>query len=228
MHPIKYEKIDAELIQKAAIKTKGGAGPSGMDGEGWRRILLSKNFSKISDDLCKAFAAVIKRLCVEENQSASLETFLACRLIPLDKNPGLRPIGFGEILRRIAGKVVVAVVRGDVITSVSSLQVCAGHEAGCEAAVHAMHTIFEEERTEAVLLIDASNAFNSVNRNVFLYNVTVVCPAISTYVRVILYHRDYSSLEDLKSNNVKVQRKEISLQWQFYAIAIMLMLLEIT
>ena len=46
-----------------------------------------------------------------------------------------------------------------------------------------MHTIFEEERTEAVLLIDASNAFNSVNRNVFLHNVTVVCPAISTDVR---------------------------------------------
>ena len=121
MYPIKYEKIDAELIRKAAIKTKGGAGPSGMDGDGWRRILLSKNFSKSSDDLCKPFAAVIKRLCVEENQSASLEAFLACCLIPLDENPGLRPIGVGEILRRIAGKVVVAVVRGDVITSVGSL-----------------------------------------------------------------------------------------------------------
>ena len=77
----------------------------------------------------------------------------------------------------------MAVVRQDVISSVSSLQVCVGHEAGCEAAIHAMHSIFEEENTEAVLLIDAANAFNSINRNVFLHNVSVVCPAIATYVR---------------------------------------------
>ena len=68
MHPIKYDKIDAELIRKAAIKTKCGAGPSGIDGDGWRRILASKNFSRTSDDLCKACASVIKRHCVEENK----------------------------------------------------------------------------------------------------------------------------------------------------------------
>ena len=70
--------------------------------------------------------------------------FLSCRLIPLDKNPGRRPIGVGEILRRIAGKVVVSIVRGDVISSVDSLHVCGSHEAGREAAIHAMNTIFEE------------------------------------------------------------------------------------
>ena len=57
-----------------------------------------------------------------------------------------------------------------------------GHEGGCEAAIHAMHQIFQEQQTEAVLLIDASNAFNSVNREVFLHNIKVVCPAIAVYV----------------------------------------------
>ena len=151
VHPVKFESIDAELVRKAAIKTRGGSGPSGMDADGWRRMLTSKSFSKASSDLCKAFGEVIKSLCVEENLSSSLEAFLACRLILLDKKPGLRPIGVGEILRRIAGKVVVSVIREDIITSVGSLQVCSGHEAGCEAAVHAMHDIFEEENTEAVL-----------------------------------------------------------------------------
>ena len=81
----------------------------------------------------------------ESNLSESFEAILSCRIIPLDKNPGLRPIGVGEILRRIAGKVVVvSLVRGDVFYSVGSLQVCGGHEAGCEAAIHAMHTIFEK------------------------------------------------------------------------------------
>ena len=40
-----------------------------------------------------------------EDDLNSIKSFTACRLIPLSKNPGLRPIGVGEVLRRIAGKV---------------------------------------------------------------------------------------------------------------------------
>ena len=36
-----------------------------------------------------------KNFCGDDK---SLEPFLACGLIPLDKNPGLRPIGAGEVL----------------------------------------------------------------------------------------------------------------------------------
>ena len=183
VHPIKYECIDADMIRRAAAKTKGGAGPSGLDANGWNRILTSKSFGNSSTDLCKTFAEVIKKLCTVKCQSSALETYLACRLIPLDKNSGLRPIGIGEILRRIAGKVIVSAIQKDIVSSVGSLQVCAGHEAGCEAIIHAMHSIFEEESSEAVLLVDASNAFNSVNREAFLHNVSIICPPISTYVQ---------------------------------------------
>ena len=110
-----------------------------------------------------------------------MEAFLACPLIPLDKNPGLRPIGIGEVLRRIAGKVTH--FRTEIVTSVGSLPVCAGQEVGCESIMHAMHAIYEDETCEAVLLVDASNAFNSINRNVFLHNVTIICPAIAMYVK---------------------------------------------
>ena len=103
-----------------------------------------RNFGDSSLDLCQTLAKVTKKLCTEE-LSTSLEGFLACRLIPLNKNPGFRPIGVGEVLKRIIGKVIVSVVCNDIISSVDSLQVSAGHEAGCEAAIHAMHTIFENE-----------------------------------------------------------------------------------
>ena len=63
-----------------------------------------------------------------------------------------------------------------------SLQVCAGLEAGAEATIRAMHDIYNDEHSEAVLVVDAENAFNSINRNVMIHNVSVVCPAISTYV----------------------------------------------
>ena len=88
------------------------------------------------------------------------QAFVAYRLIPLDKNPGLRPIGFGEILRRITGKVIVSVLKKEVASSAGALQVCAGQEAGSEAAIQAMEKIFKEKSTEAVLLIDAENACN--------------------------------------------------------------------
>ena len=100
-------------------------------------------------------------------------------MISLDKNPGLKPIGVDEILRRIAAKVIVSHLKEDVTQSVGSLQVCAGQGAGCESLIHAMRTIYEDQSAEAVLLVDASNAFNSINRNVFLHNVEVICPSIS-------------------------------------------------
>ena len=63
-----------------------------------------------------------------------------------------------------------------------SLQVCTGQEAGTEAAIRAMYDICNDEHSEAVLLVDAENAFNSINRNVMIHDTFVVCPAISTYL----------------------------------------------
>ena len=64
-----------------------------------------------------------------------------------------------------------------------SLQLCAGQKAGCEAADHAMKEIYEEAETDAVLFVDASNAFNSMNRAALLHNIKYLCPAMSTYLR---------------------------------------------
>ena len=77
--------------------------------------------------------------------------------------------------------IIMSVTKQDVIDACGSLQVCAGHKRGSEAAVHAMRSIFDADDTDAVLLIDASNAFNSLNRAVALHNFTVLCPSIATY-----------------------------------------------
>ena len=40
----------------------------------------------------------------------------SCKLIdPLEKNPELRPIGVGEVLRRIDGKLIISHLKEDVI-----------------------------------------------------------------------------------------------------------------
>ena len=56
------------------------------------------------------------------------------------------------------------------------MQLCAGQEAGCEAAMHAMGEIFREEETNALLFVDATNAFNSLNRNTMIHNIQYLCP----------------------------------------------------
>ena len=74
-------------------------------------------------------------MCVDPE---GLTSFVACRLIALDKCPGVRPIGVGEVLRRIVSKTILSLVREDIQRAVGPLQLCVGHEAGCEAAVHAL------------------------------------------------------------------------------------------
>ncbi|PFX33527.1 hypothetical protein AWC38_SpisGene1544 [Stylophora pistillata] len=44
-----------------------------------------------------------------------------------------------------------------------------------------MRELFEHDNSDAVLLIDASNAFNSLNRAAALHNIGVLCPSIATY-----------------------------------------------
>ena len=59
-----------------------------------------------------------------------LEGYTSCRLIPLDKNPGIRPIGVGEVLRRIVGKAIAGVLKKEIKEAAGPLQVCGGNSAG--------------------------------------------------------------------------------------------------
>ena len=94
----------------------------------------------------------------------------------------MRPIAVGEVIRRICGKCVMNIAKRDVVEATGSLQLCDGQKSGSEAAIHAMHRIFEADDTDAVLLIDASSAFNSLNRAAAVHNMRVLCPIIAVYV----------------------------------------------
>ena len=56
---------------------------------------------------------MVKKLYFEIccGNDGSLEAFLACKLVPLDQNPGVRPIGTGEVIRRILGCTVMTTFR---------------------------------------------------------------------------------------------------------------------
>ena len=134
---------------------------------------MSRVYGKIGEELRNAVARLAKQLSTEmvqhNNISSPLDPLLACRLIPLDKSPGIRPIGIGEVFKN------------DVSIAAGALQLCAGQPSGCEAAVHAVRNIFEEEECDGVILVDASNVFNSINRKAMLHNIGILCPAMKIF-----------------------------------------------
>ena len=112
-------------------KARGSAGPSGLDADGWHRILMSGNFGTSGEDLRKTIADMTKQMC-QDNTVKHLETFLAFRLIPLSKQPGVRLVGIGEVLRGVIGKIVMKLLKRDVLKTTGSLQLCAGQDAGSD------------------------------------------------------------------------------------------------
>ena len=179
-HPVLFDRLTGESIKYAALRTFGSSGPSGVDAAGWRRMCVS--FHGASKSLCDALAAVARRIATTYVDPEGLAAFTACRLCPLDKCPGVRPIGISEAPRRVIGKAIMAVIGDDVRNSAGSLQLSAGQPCGCEAAIHAMKELFSDDDCEGVLLVDANNAFNSLNRSVALRNVGVLCPALGPVV----------------------------------------------
>ncbi len=115
-NPIIYCNLDAECILNAALHTHGAAGLSGLDAFAWRRLCSS--FKSASHDLCFALAAVGRNICISNIYPNNLSAFVACRLIPLNKCPGVIPIGVGEVPRRIIAKAVLSLLSSRPTSSV--------------------------------------------------------------------------------------------------------------
>ena len=74
---------------------------------------------------------------------AAIRAMMACRLVALDKEPGTRPVGIGEVYRRLMAKCVLRVVGDRATRACGNLNLCAGLKAGIEGAVHAVRETWE-------------------------------------------------------------------------------------
>ena len=115
-HPIIFDRIDGPLIRSLAQKMEGSSGPSGLDSTAWKRLCSS--FKSASVDLCNSIASLTRRLCSSYVDPQGISALTACRLVALDKCPGVRPIGIGETLRRLIYKAVFHITRDDILKAV--------------------------------------------------------------------------------------------------------------
>ena len=99
-------------------------------------------------------------------------------------------MGVGECLRRVIGKTVMAETGSGLQAECGSDQLCANLEGGIEGAVHAMNELFREfseseEHAEGgwgVLLVDAANAFNAMNRKAALWHARHLWPQAARFL----------------------------------------------
>ena len=107
------------------------------------------------------------------------------------------------MIRRTIGKCIEWVVKKDIQEVGGLLQMAVGLQSGADAAIHSMKVIFDDEQTDAAMIVDASNALNSLNRNASLRKIQLLRPQFSTIlintyrlpVRMIFGSKDIVSNE---------------------------------
>lgn len=173
-----YGGIDGDLIRKLAGEVGGGCGPNGLTTSLNRKLLRSagNQAAKLRDSMV-AFA---RRLASAPFADLSLKCFRACRGAAFDKNPGIRPIGIPGAERRICCKAILSVTRDDLMEACGPRQAAAGLPGGVEAAAHAIQDLWDKDTTEMIILADAGNAFNTLNRARALRSTRQFCPALAT------------------------------------------------
>ena len=85
--PVIFNCLDGDLIRRTAVRIEGFARPSEVDALGWRCLCTS--FRSASLDLCHSLALVARRISTSFTDLEGLQPLLNCRLIALDKNPGV-------------------------------------------------------------------------------------------------------------------------------------------
>ena len=78
-------------------------------------------------------------------------TIMSCHLVALDKRPGVRPVGIGDMLRQALAKLVMRVAGDQGKTACGNMQLCEGIEDGIEGATHAVgQRIIERSRARQI------------------------------------------------------------------------------
>ena len=183
-----------------------------ISADAWRRLLSA--FGQTSTNLCKLVAKFAKRLATSIIPTDDLIAYNGCRLVALDKCPGVRPIGIGEVIRRITGRIIVDCIRQDLKSLSGNMQLCLGQKCGIEQAIHSIRHSFDHPENEAILLNDAKNAFNVINRRTALENVKALCPSLH-----VALQNSYSHPSHLYIGETTILSQEGTTQGDLLAMA---------
>ena len=195
------------------MKTQGSAGPSILDADDWHTLLFA--FGQTSTNLCKLVAKFAERLAMSIIPPDKLIAYNGCRLVALDKCPGVRPIGISEILRRITGRIIVDRIREDLTLLNGKMLLRLGQKCVIEDAICLLRYGFDDPENKAILLIDAKNAFNVLNRTTASENVKLLSQSLHVASQKCYSHPSHLYIGKSTFCLRKVRLKAITLGWQY-------------
>ena len=76
--------------------------------------------------------------------------FMSGRLIALEKQPGVHPVGVEETWRRLFDKIVLKVTGPEDTMVFKDYQLCAGLKAGIDGGVHEIQAIWDKNRLHRI------------------------------------------------------------------------------
>ena len=94
--------------------------------------------------------------------------------------PGVRPVGIGDILRRLIAKCVLRVTVDQAAGACGTDNLCSGLKLGCEGGVHSMSALWDDlskNELGGFLIGDADNGFNELSRFQMLWTIRHEWPA---------------------------------------------------
>ncbi|HEX3641453.1 MAG TPA: reverse transcriptase domain-containing protein, partial [Ktedonobacteraceae bacterium] len=163
-HRVTIDPTSQSFLRLIKGSNNGAApGPSGWGGD-----MLS---CLIHDPICMQGIATMLQLIVDNEVPAAIRPYLlASRLIPLTKpGGGIRPIAVGELLYKLAAKLVVSVVSKKTRDLLAPHQLSIATSNGCEKIAHSMQLRLTDTTIPlAGMSVDITNAFNTCDRALLL------------------------------------------------------------
>ena len=131
--PLDFTESDMTLVASKLSGNTGYLGAEAIDLINW--IL---RFRCASEELRVVVARLADWMANFSPPWDTYHSLMACRLVALDKRPGVRPVGIAETLRRSLAKLAMRAVGDQANTVCGNLQLYTGLETGVEGTTHAV------------------------------------------------------------------------------------------
>ena len=131
--------ITNDTVTAVAGRLSGGAGPGGTYSVSLQHLLL--RFGAASGGLWLIVGDFVEWLVNGRPSWAAYRALMSGRLIVLDKQAGIRPVGVGETWRRMMAKCLLRVANPEAKAVCGTTQLAGGVEAGLGGTIHVMRFI---------------------------------------------------------------------------------------
>ena len=119
----------------------GSSGPGGTDSEALQGWLLK--FGEDSTRLRTSVETVVDWLANGSPPWTTYRAFMSVRMIALDKQPGVCPVGVREMWRRLFANIVLKVKVPEATMACQDDQLCAGIKAAIDGAIHGVQALWD-------------------------------------------------------------------------------------